>query len=702
MRSALLLLVLICSMFICSKPSLRAVGAFPHPVRCIQPDGSVLTLLLHGDECFKYRTTLSGEPVVQAADGFYYHADFGSGGMTPSSVRVSPSRIFSAGLSPGEERPELLALRERAWNRWRRPYGTAPVRTVSRDLSRIRALVIPVEFDDVRFSVTDPESHFHWLLNGQSDALPSAVSYFRANLGEDTEIRFDVTEPVRLSGPMFRYGANSVETTDLGIREMVVEACLLADGAGMDFAQYDGGGDGTVDYLLFCYAGYNEAEGGPEQSIWPHSWTVADAGLVLDGVQIGAYACTSELRGNTGAEPAGIGTFCHEFGHLLGLMDLYDTDGKAEGTARGLWRTLSLMDMGCYNDGGNTPPYFSAVELDQLGIARYEDLIPDRNYAFAPPVSSGGRVARVRTADPEEYFLMERRTPEGWDRYIGSGGMLVYHIDRSRNVAGAMQASVRWQVNRVNACAAHECADLVEAFSRPQGVTDVFFPGQHRVRELHTGTRPPLVDWFGRGCGIGLEDIWLDMDSVYFHTFRDAGNRLPKVVGHEAVSWQTDVELFWEPDYAFDTDWRVEWKSVAEAVFHSVTVPGNTYVARNLIPGESYLVKLTAVGSGLTGETYVFEVRTLPVGLPYPVIAVTDREWRAGDSFPLRIQNLTESCDVIRWFVDGKRISGDRYVFPAPGPVTVRAEIVYTSDRSVETIERTLHILPEGGGGDAE
>ena len=140
-----------------------------------------------------------------------------------------------------------------------------------------------------------------------------------------------------------------------------------ADAAGLDFTQYDTDGDGYVDNVFVYYAGYNEAEGGAANTIWPHRWSVSDAGITsgitFDGKKINDYSCTSELKGTSGTNMCGIGTFCHEFGHVLGLPDFYDTSGTQSNTLD----EWDIMDYGAYSNSGCTPPAYSAYERFFLG-----------------------------------------------------------------------------------------------------------------------------------------------------------------------------------------------------------------------------------------------------------------------------------------------------------------------------------------------
>ena len=139
--------------------------------------------------------------------------------------------------------------------------------------------------------------------------------------------------------------------------------------------------------LFIYYAGYNEAEHGPANTIWPHRWAVYPAALypsgsnyagtvasvTFNGKRVFDYACTSELRGASGSNMCGVGTFCHEFGHVLGLPDYYDTTGS-----QNTLNSWDIMDAGNYNNLGRTPPTYSVYDRFFLGY-----LIPEQESATA-------------------------------------------------------------------------------------------------------------------------------------------------------------------------------------------------------------------------------------------------------------------------------------------------------------------------------
>jgi immune inhibitor A len=151
-----------------------------------------------------------------------------------------------------------------------------------------------------------------------------------------------------------------------------------------DRYDYDGDGnfnepDGYIDTFQSVHAGEGEEAGAPSWTIWSHSWyaypdltgTVGPAFNPLGGFQIGE---SDYWVGKYTIQPenGGVGVFTHEFGHDLGLPDLYDTSGGENGT--GFW---TLMSSGSWLDDGkdtigNKPSHMGAWEKFQLGWLNYE------------------------------------------------------------------------------------------------------------------------------------------------------------------------------------------------------------------------------------------------------------------------------------------------------------------------------------------
>ena len=383
-----------------------AIPADPRPFKYTQPDGTVITLRLIGDEFNHWTVNVeTGDEVVMDGDGFYRPVS----GVYRSS-RAPKSVVM-------ERRREASEMRH-----------AAAAKDLTHGTRKIPAVL--VEFADVPFSIQNPQQQFHDLLNKQgytdNGATGSVQDYYRDNSHGEFVPVFDVFPVVKLKYDRSYYGANvyGVRGNDQDPRAALREACDALDGQ-VDFSQYDSDGDGKIDMILMYYSGYNEAENGPAESIWPHQ---SSASGRYDGVSLGAYFCTSELKGNYGVNMCGIGTTAHEFGHSLGLPDFYDTNYEDNGHSHAM-DDFSIMGGGSYLNGSCTPPYFNSeerkilhwlddqVELTGSGPVTFESI--EKNIGY-----------RTDTDVEGEYFVYEARVRDHWDKYLPKG-LLVYHVDKS-------------------------------------------------------------------------------------------------------------------------------------------------------------------------------------------------------------------------------------------------------------------------------
>ncbi len=215
------------------------------------------------------------------------------------------------------------------------------------------------------------------------------------------------------------------------LAEMIVEACTAVDSE-VDFSDYDWDGDGIADMVFFLYAGQGENAGGSTDTIWAHMWTLTSASsgkttLTLDNTQIDTYACAAEL--SSSRSTAGIGTFCHEFSHCLGLPDVYDTSSGGN-YGMGNWDVL------CYgNYNGHTygdayiPAGFTSYERWFAGWLEPEELSIDGDYSLAALTDEPQAYVIYNDRVKNEYFLLENRQREGWDASLAGEGLLILHID---------------------------------------------------------------------------------------------------------------------------------------------------------------------------------------------------------------------------------------------------------------------------------
>ncbi|OJX91321.1 MAG: hypothetical protein BGP01_12990 [Paludibacter sp. 47-17] len=427
-----------------------SVPAYPHAIQVVQPDGSTLTIRIYGDEHRKLRTTVDGYAIKINPKGFYVYTDTPT---APERIARDPGQRSSEEQSYLSRIGRAEPLQQPATKAFR--MKKAPVASASTAFPTTgspRSLVIMVNFSDKSFVTSNPQEAFTRLLNEQgysaNGATGSARDYFKAASNGAFSPQFDVVGPYTLPNNMAYYGANDEDDYDVKPTDMVIHACSLANND-VNFADYDADNDGYVDNIFIYYAGYNEAEGGPENSIWPHRWWVHSGNFsgsrVFDGKTIFDYACTSELGGSSGSNMCGIGTFTHEFGHVIGLPDHYHTEDPDKNTLN-YW---SIMDLGAYLNEGRTPPTYSAYDRFFLGWLTPQELtMPGRktllplSQSMSALADKSGQAYLVSATPhnlnganpaPKEFFVVEYRRKTGWDTYLPGEGMLIWHIDYDAN-----------------------------------------------------------------------------------------------------------------------------------------------------------------------------------------------------------------------------------------------------------------------------
>ena len=386
---------------------ISAVPASPYPIEMTQPDGSILTVYLHGDEHYSYYSLPDGTPLRLMETGFF--------------------QIDSTVVQPAE------AVRERFRKAQQTHLSTTFPLTGSP-----RSLVILMGFTDLAFAQT--KENFSDLLNqsgySYNGATGSARDYFIASSDSLFSPIFDVYGPYEADHNMAYYGAEEGGYHDRQPYSLIVEACQKAAAAGVNMKDYDTDGDGVLDNVFVFYAGNNQAEGGSANTIWPHRSDLTSLNIQVGGIRLASYACTSEYRG-TGTTRAPIGTFCHEFGHVLGLPDFYDT--SYDHYTVGNW---DIMCSGSYNNQGRTPPTYASHERFYLDWLKPVQLTDPGEYFLQPLTESNSAYLIATTThnlvgnnpSPKEYFLLEYRARKGWESPSGSlpgTGMLVWHVDYS-------------------------------------------------------------------------------------------------------------------------------------------------------------------------------------------------------------------------------------------------------------------------------
>ncbi|MDE6717989.1 MAG: M6 family metalloprotease domain-containing protein, partial [Muribaculaceae bacterium] len=432
----------------CSAAAM-AVPARPGLRTYQQPDGSEITLTLVGDEHFHTFLTTDGLTVERGEDGTFYYLT--TEGLTDIAVhnptmRQFAEKAFVKSISAKADLEALLEVNEESIAAMRA--STVPTRAGKTQVPNTgspRVPILLVEYKDVKFKDADPLATFkEFFLTGEA----SARRYFEDQSNGKFTPQFDVYGPVTLSSNRRVYGANQGGTPgkDVGVGKMVAEAVKALDSE-IEYSLYDNDKDGECDVMIILYAGDGENSSPSRDAanaIWPCQWSLSgsDYGLPLncDRTVINKFAVFNELSGFDLKKIDGIGTFCHEFSHCLGLPDFYDTNYRYFGM--GMW---SLMDTGSYNNKCYTPCGYSAYEKAFMGWIDIEEGVRGTHYTLpvfnSKDASKDIAVRLTNDRDPDEYFILENRRLQGWDSYMPAEGLFIYHVTYDADV---------WSKNEVN------------------------------------------------------------------------------------------------------------------------------------------------------------------------------------------------------------------------------------------------------------
>ena len=299
------------------------------------------------------------------------------------------------------------------------------------DLTTIKTLVILIDFPDKRYTsglAAATQADFANLLFSEGVISTGSMReyYTQASNGQFL-FEGDVAGWYTASENSSYYtnlcdGSHGMGPYPNNAQALVAEAIDLAD-ADVDFSEYDNNGDGWVDGIFVVHAGTGYEETGNNCEIHSHQWSIS--AVLKDGVYVSTYSIEPEESPTSGSIIP-IGVFCHEFGHVLGLPDLYDTDYSSRGCGR--W---AVMASGSYNNGSRTPVQFCAWSKYQLGWI--DPVIVDTNMTDVefPPAATSHVVYRLWKDGMvgSQYFLVENKQKVGFDSYIPGEGMLIWHVD---------------------------------------------------------------------------------------------------------------------------------------------------------------------------------------------------------------------------------------------------------------------------------
>ena len=463
--------------------SLWARPGYSKPLDVLQPNGTTVTLLMHGDEFLSYMTTTDGYTVVKGDDGYYRYAEKQNGTLRATAIvaknsteRTAEEQAFLAGKQKGihadmteaDKEFKAQAAKLYAHNYGQQADGKRRVTTIwpRINYSNFKGLVILVNWNDRQFTMDNPQEFYQKLTsekNYQDDSKTnypvsitgSARDYFCDNSMGIFDPTFDVVGPITINYsceyPKPKDSNGNVNANYFSRMCNVIKASLDGVNSTVNFADYDMNNDGYIDIVYFIFAGYGSyVQGNNINYIWPHandytglsSWQTGIPSY--DGKKFGRYACSVEVQDyeSLAAQHVwydGIGTICHEFSHVLGLADHYDTDYEENGQAPTAG-AYDVMDNGADHNYGLTPVGYNVFERYQLGFIEPQELTAGDYQLESLNTSNQGFM--VKTSKNNQEFYIENRQKTGWDTYLPGHGLLVWRADTSK-------PSI-WQQNNVN------------------------------------------------------------------------------------------------------------------------------------------------------------------------------------------------------------------------------------------------------------
>lgn len=297
----------------------------------------------------------------------------------------------------------------------------------------LRLAVILVEFPDLPADHELHTPHYFETLLFSHGVLPnlSVAEYLEASSQGRLQVTGEVHGWYTVSQKRDYYtnNAGGIGYYPRNSQRLTEEAIYLADddinfsfldNEGSDGVPDSGDDDEIVDGIVLVHAGTGREGGGTSANdfISIHWWTPQP--YPTDGV-FGRYFTLNPEDGS-------LGVFIHELGHLMGLPDLYDTDGGSYGDGR--W---SMMAGGFLTDQGVHPTDFDGWCKGLIGFADVSRVFQNLKGVPLAPTVDGGKVYRLWKdgMDGPEYFMVENRQRTGLDASLPGSGLLIYHVDES-------------------------------------------------------------------------------------------------------------------------------------------------------------------------------------------------------------------------------------------------------------------------------
>jgi M6 family metalloprotease-like protein len=507
-----LLVLLLCSTTLFAAPAKRT------PTVVTQPDGTAFNVVGYGDERYNFAETPDGYVVVQGADRYWYYATLSAEGrFTPSIFRVQA-------ISKGAQNQTLTSIPKHLRESQAVVVEKMQLNRVDQNLDASalsktvpapqgilattkRVLILCVQFSDLHF--TETAASFQSMVNDDSwkSAVGGMSAYFEEVSYNSVSVQADYRPWITAANPSSYY-AYSNANFSTHLQELIRQCIDSAEVAGVDFSLYDNDGDGIVDGLFVVHSGIGAEEGSQTQYIWSLQSALGSSyQRTYDGKTESKFIILPEKYGSSHVD---IGVFCHEYGHMLGLPDLYDTDGSSNGSSEGLgnWCLMAAGSWGGDGYSPERPAHMSAYCKSLLGYTT-PTVITSSQALSVPQAETNSFAYKIWMDDnqSDEYMLIENREKTGFDANLASSGLLIYHVDK--NLADIWAGS-----NSINVTSSHLGVKLYEAdglehlaSGSNRGDAGDPYPGSSGATTLTPSTTPNTALWNASASGVSISSI---------------------------------------------------------------------------------------------------------------------------------------------------------------------------------------------------
>ena len=424
--------------------TIDAAPAWPFPFQVKQPDGTMLTILLHGDEHFHWVTTADDGVLLVSKDNGYYVADIDASGKLTATTLLAhdPIKRTTTELTAIERQaPRRALFIEQGTARMEQARRAQSISTAGGyfpHIAKPRVLIILAAYTDKDFTVENPKETFDDYFNGDRDIsyvansrqnICSVAKYFDTVSDGKYKPQFDVVGPVTLPKDMSYYGYGGGNPNNEKLKQLCEDACNLVKDS-VDFKDYDNDGNNNAELIYIVHAGYGENTGGPAETMWAKCGTI---NITVNNTTIVRGGCHSELFSGTNIN--GIGPFIHEFSHGMGLPDIYSTTASAQKAINQNMQSWDVMDYGIYNNSGYAPAAYTAWEQETFGWITLQQLMEPATGISTLPLLAGGTAYKIQNPKKlNEYIILENIQKRSLNSAARGHGLLAYHIDYASNI----------------------------------------------------------------------------------------------------------------------------------------------------------------------------------------------------------------------------------------------------------------------------